>query len=85
MHPHVVIATKKTASGRVTHLVLSTGSVITQNDVEHFVSMGCQFVTEDAKGNRAQVKLIGEGTAAYLRTVQNGVETDNLNNLPVIE
>lgn len=85
MHPHIVVATMKNEAGKVTHLVLSSGSVIVQEDVEHFVSMGCEFVTEDASGNRAKVKLIGEGAGAYLRTVQNDIETDNLHNLPVVE
>lgn len=85
MHPHVVVAVYKDDAGKVTHLVLSSGSVIAQDDVEHFISMGCEFVTEDLEGNQAQVKLIGEGASAFLRTVRNGVETDNLHNLPLAE
>ena len=84
MHPHVIVAVKK--SGMVvSHVVLESGSVLTQDDCECFIKAGCEFITKDADGNTSKVVVVESSGTQHLRTVRNDVETDNLGNLPLVE
>jgi hypothetical protein len=78
MHPHVVVAYNKDEK----LLKLVTGSVIVQDDIEHFIADGCTFVTQDADGNQAALTVVRVEEDAHLRTAHNHVVSDNLNNLP---
>lgn len=77
-HPHVVVA----YNSELKLLKLDTGSIIVQDDMEHFIKDGCTFVTQDADGNQAALTVVTVGEDAHLRTAHNHILSDNLNNLP---
>lgn len=77
-HPHVVVAYNKDLK----LLQLETGSVIVQDDMEHFIADGCTFVTQDAAGNQAALTVVRVEEDAHLRTAHNHLISDNLNSLP---
>ena len=78
MHPHVIVAYNKDTK----FVKLDTGSIIAQDDVEHFIAQGCEFVTQDAAGNRSKVHVVTVEDEQHLRAAHNHIVTDNLNNLP---
>ncbi len=84
MHTHVIVAVKKTGTA-ISHVRLESGSVLTQDDCEHFIRAGCEFVARDTDGNTAKVVVIESGGNQYIKTVRNDIETDNLDKLPLFE
>jgi hypothetical protein len=77
-NPHVVVAYNAEAK----LLQLETGSVIVQDDMEHFIADGCTFVTQDADGNQAALTVVHMQEDQHLRTAHNDIVSDNLKNLP---
>ena len=81
MHPHVIVAVKRQGVV-ITHVVLESGSVLTQDDCECFIKAGCEFVTKDADGSTSKVVVVEGAVGQHLRTVKNDVTSDNLSSLP---
>ena len=78
-----IVATKR-EGGQITHVQLSTGSIITQNDLEYFIESGLEFQTLAEDGSSSKVVVVMIDGVKHIRTARNDVIADNLGNLPEI-
>ena len=84
MNQHTITGVKRTDKGDLTHLVLETGSVITEGDLIAFIKSGVRFVTKDDDGNMSNLAVVESRGSRHLRTVRNSQGTDNLGKLPQV-
>lgn len=84
MNQHTIVGVKRTEAGDLTHLVLETGSVITEGDLIAFIKSGVRFVTQDDDGNTSNIAVVESRGSRHLRTVRNAQGTDNLGKLPQV-
>lgn len=84
MNQHTIIGVKRTDKGDLTHLVLQSGSVITEDDLIAFIKSGVRFVTQDDDGNSSNIAVVESRGSRHLRTVRNSQGTDNLGKLPQV-
>ena len=84
MDPLVIVGVRRTGTS-ISHILLESGSVLTQDDCEKLLDMGAVFVTQGDDGAQAEVTIMRRGILTegiHLRTVRNGVMSDNLTNIP---
>lgn len=84
MNQHTIVGVKRTDKGDLTHLVLQSGSVITEDDLIAFIKSGVRFVTQDDDGNTSNIAVVESRGSRHLRTVRNSQGTDNLGKLPQV-
>lgn len=75
-----IVAIRK--NGQIVDVQLSTGSIITQDDLERFIESGVEFQTLTEDGNTARVVVVVTDGVKHIRTARNDVVSDNLGNLP---
>lgn len=76
-----IVAVRK-ENGQISQLKLDSGSIITQDDLEKFISLGAEFQTVAADGSTAKVMAVVVEGKTHLRTERNQNLSDNLSNLP---